>query len=66
MSLTIRLPQCQNGTQAVGEHANFNVSNILPLTTFRTIDLAGGKISGRLFSGFCVETRVFFQAVAAP
>ena len=40
---------------------NSNVSKILPLTTFRTIDLGGGKIPGRLFSRFCAESRVFYS-----
>jgi hypothetical protein len=31
---------------------NPNVSKILPLTTFRTIDLEGNKNPGRLFSRF--------------
>src|SRR5579863_7539998 len=64
-SLTIRSlhpwPQCQNGTQPVGEPANSNVSKILPLTTFRTIDLAGRKNSDPLFSRFCAKTRVFLK-----
>src|SRR5579863_5314453 len=47
-------------------HDNSNVSKILPLTTLRTIDLAGKKISGPLFSGFCTETRVFFDVFLAP
>jgi hypothetical protein len=47
--------------QAIGHHANSNVSNILPLTSLRTIDLAGRKISDRLFSRFCAELRVFLR-----
>jgi hypothetical protein len=50
--------------RAVGKHANSNVSKILPLTTFRTIDLAGRKISGPLFSRFWAETRVFLSLTA--
>ena len=52
--------------KAVGYHANPNVSRILPLTTLRTIDLAGRKISGSLFSRFCAEMRVFFEVFSAP
>jgi hypothetical protein len=52
--------------QAFGEHHNSNVSKILPLTTFRTIDLAGGKISEPLFSRFCEKMRVFFEVFSAP
>ena len=40
---------------------NFNVSKILPLTTFRTIDLGGKKNSDPLFSIFCREARVFLR-----
>ncbi len=47
-------------------HRNPNVSNILPLTTFRTIDLAGRKNPDRLFSRFWAELRVFFEVNAAP
>jgi len=43
-------------------HDNSNVSRILPLTTFRTIDLGGKKISDRLFSRFYGETRVSYFA----
>jgi hypothetical protein len=52
--------------QAIAEPCNSHVSKILPLTTFRTIDLAGGRISDPLFSGSWAETRVFFQAFYAP
>jgi hypothetical protein len=45
---------------------NSNVFKILPLTTLRTIDLGGRKISGRLFSIFCGEMRVFFEVFSAP
>jgi hypothetical protein len=45
----------------VGRHRNSNVSKILPLTTFGTIDLGGNKISGRLFSRFCAQIEIFFQ-----
>jgi hypothetical protein len=38
--------------QAVSERGNPNVWNILPVTTFRTIDLEGKKNPGPLFSGF--------------
>ena len=47
--------------KAAGKLRNSNVSKILPLTTFRTIDLGGGKISGPLFSRFWAETRVFLS-----
>jgi hypothetical protein len=39
---------------------NSNVSKILPVTTFGTIDLEGRKIPGPLFSGFCAVSRVFY------
>jgi len=52
--------------EAAGKLRNSNVSKILPLTTFRTIDLGGGKISGRLFSRFCAKMRVFFELNCAP
>jgi hypothetical protein len=42
---------------------NSNVSKILPLTTLRTIDLEGKKISGRLFSRFCAKTNDFFKEI---
>jgi hypothetical protein len=32
----------------------------LPVTTLRTIDLGGKKISGPLFSRFCTKTECFF------
>jgi len=38
----------------------------LPVTTLRTIDLGGKKISGPLFSGFWAESRDFFEGKAAP
>jgi hypothetical protein len=40
---------------------NSNVLKILPVTTIRTIDLGGKKISDRLFSRFCAEQSVFFE-----
>ena len=46
--------------------ANFHVSNILPVTTLRTIDLAGKKNSSLLFSIFCGEMRVFLEVNSAP
>ena len=45
---------------------NSHVSNILPLTTFRTIDLGGREFCGPLFSRFCAEMRVFFDENPAP
>jgi hypothetical protein len=45
--------------RAPGCRDNSHVLNILPATTFRTIDLAGKKNSGRLFSGFCAERAIF-------
>jgi hypothetical protein len=53
ISREVRAPQGKRNRR------NSNVSKILPLTTFRTIDLGGGKIPGRLFSRFCAESRVF-------
>jgi len=52
--------------QAVGEHNNSNVLNILPVTTLRTIDLGGKKKTGPLFSRFCGELSVFFEGNLAP
>src|SRR5208282_1220632 len=52
--------------QAVGEHRNSNVLNILPVTTLRTIDLAGKKKSVPLFSIFCVKLSVFPRGNLAP
>jgi len=46
--------------RAVRHHCNFHVLNILPVTTFRTIDLEGKKNSGPLFSRFCGEESSFF------
>jgi len=40
--------------------------NILPVTTLRTIDLAGKKNSDPLFSGFCGKLSVFFAGNCAP
>ena len=50
--------------EPAGEHYNCNVLNILPVTTFRTIDLEGQKNSGSLFSRFCVEVSVFFSGIS--
>jgi len=61
---TSKVPKTE--PEAARELHNPNVSKILPLTTFRTIDLGGGKISGRLFSRFCAEMRVFFEMNCAP
>jgi hypothetical protein len=47
-------------------HVNSNVSKILPLTTFRTIDLGGRKNIDPVFSIFCAKLSVFFEANAAP
>jgi hypothetical protein len=52
--------------QAVTPGDNSHVSNILPLTTFRTIDLGGKEFSDPLFSRFCAEMRVFFEENPAP
>jgi hypothetical protein len=46
--------------------ANFHVSNILPVTTLRTIDLGGKKNYDPLFSVFCAKMRVFFEVNYAP
>src|SRR5271167_2407387 len=43
----------------VRHHHNFHVFYILPVTTFRTIDLEGKKNSSPLFSRFCEEESVF-------
>ena len=55
----------QNGTVRSRKQHNLNVSNILPLTTFRTIDLGGRKNPSSLFSRFCAELRVFFEEFSA-
>ena len=39
---------------------NFHAFNILPVTTFGTIDLGGKKKSGPLFSRFCAKESSFF------
>jgi len=49
--------------RAVGHPANSNVSKILSLTTLRTIDLAGNKNPGPLFSRFCAKMRVFLREI---
>jgi hypothetical protein len=58
--------RCRNGIASRSDHDNSNVSKILPLTTLRTIDLEGKKISGPLFSIFCAKMRVFFEVFSAP
>ena len=45
---------------------NLHVVYILPVTTFRTIDLGGKKNSNPLFSRFCAELSVFFEGNLAP
>ena len=51
----------EDETAGTEKHSrNLHVFYILPVTTLRTIDLAGKKIPGLLFSGFCVETKRFF------
>jgi hypothetical protein len=52
--------------QAVSERRNFNVFNILPVTTLRTIDLEGKKNSDPLFSRFCGKLSFFFEGILAP
>jgi hypothetical protein len=52
--------------QAIGHRDNSHVSKILPVTTFRTIDLGGKKNSSPLFSRFCAEMRFFFEVNSAP
>jgi hypothetical protein len=52
--------------RAGGRQRNSNVSKILPVTTLRTIDLGGKKISSRLFSIFWTKMRVFFEGNVAP
>jgi hypothetical protein len=49
--------------QAASNRYNSNVWNILPVTTFRTIDLAGKKNSDRLFSRFCAERAIFSEGI---
>jgi len=51
--------------KAVEQQDNSNVSKILPVTTFRTIDLGGRKFVDPFFSIFCVELRVFFEVFFA-
>src|ERR1700680_4891794 len=60
----VRRPRTNRG--AVVEHRNSNVSNILPVTTLRTIDLGGKKNSDPLFSRFCGKLSVFFEGICAP
>ena len=52
--------------QAGRQSRNFHVFYILPVTTLRTIDLGGKKISDPLFSRFCAEMRVLFEVNNAP
>ena len=52
--------------RADGNRANSDVSNTLPLTTFRTIDLGGKKNPTPLFSRFCAKTEIFFEEYSAP
>jgi hypothetical protein len=52
--------------QAVTRGDNSHVSNILPLTTFGTIDLGGKEFPDPLFSRFCAKMRVFFEENPAP
>ena len=52
--------------QAAAPERNYNVWNILPVTTLRTIDLQGKKNSDRLFSRFCAERELFFEVFYAP
>ena len=61
---TSKVPKTE--PEAARELHNPNVSKILPLTIFRTIDLGGRKISGPLFSRFWAKTRVFFEVNCAP
>ena len=58
-SSSARSPETE--PQAVGHRHNFHVFWILTVTTFRTIDLEGEKISSPLFSRFCEEESVFFE-----
>jgi hypothetical protein len=62
------LPNCGSKTepQPLRHRRNFHVLNILPVTTLRTIDLGGKKISGPLFSRFWAEMSVFFEGKYAP
>jgi len=56
ISVLFQFPaQHRNQANGLGNRANPNVSNILPVTTLRTIDLAGSEISDRLFSRFCAD-----------
>ena len=56
----------QTELQAAAEHRNSNDSNILPVTTLRTIDLEGKKNFDPLFSKFCGEMSFFFEGIFAP
>ena len=47
--------------RAKWNRANSHVSKILPLTTFRTIDLGGKKNSTPLFSRFYAKTECFLR-----
>jgi hypothetical protein len=47
--------------RAAWNRRNSHVLKILPVTTFRTIDLEGKKNSSLLFSRFCEELGVFFR-----
>ena len=58
--------QSKDEPHAAACHRNSHVFYILPVTTLRTIDLGGRKISNSLFSRFCAETDVFFEGFSAP
>jgi hypothetical protein len=60
------LSQLQSGSRTSTNPNNSHVFYILPVTTLRTIDLEGKKISDPLFSRFCEETRFFFGGISAP
>jgi len=59
----VRLACCSKmEPRATGKPNNSSVLNILPVTTFRTIDLEGKEISDPSFSRFCAKESVFFES----
>jgi hypothetical protein len=56
------VPRDPEGPQAA-YHRNSHVFYILPVTTLRTIDLGGKKISDPLFSRFCAQREIFLSNI---
>ena len=61
-----RVPSALQERSAQTHGCNYNVFYILPVTTFRTIDLGGKKNPDPLFSIFCAEMSDFLEGFSAP